>query len=265
MRTIGIHFAAPSSQKWMAVVRWERDAAELVYLDRIGHYLELADVVNTYELVGIDCALGWPRAFTEFVNSYAAKGSGAAHAYPSPIAPQFRYRLTDQIVMHTLPGLRLSSPVSSGAATATLQCAHVIAKKDYPPSAFGGPPDAGNVIEVSPQASLGQWEMPYQGYKASKGRSLLHKMVTTMVKDPLGPQVNLGPWFDTCRTNSHAFEALIAALTARAVALDRAIKPRNSAEVEAAMDEGWIWLPEKKSLSKLCNPPTQRCASGSPG
>jgi hypothetical protein len=99
----------------------------------------------------------------------------------------------------------------------------------------------GNLVEVYPPASLSRWGLPSKGYKTAKGRTLLSSKVSKMVKYNLfaGPWLRLDGRFDICRNEPDAFEAVIASLSARAVALERAIKPRNELQREATAAEGW--------------------------
>jgi predicted nuclease with RNAse H fold len=255
--TCGINLAAPRSNRWLAVIRWEDEKAELLELAQDFKDYPVAGVISGFDIVGINCPFAWPRSFAECVTNYAAKKMGGWSTGVESTGPQLNYRLTDEIVKHIVPGVRLPSAISGKTALATLQCAQAVADLGYPPSSFGGEVDPGSVVEVCPPASLSQWGMPYKGYKTAKGRSLLDAMATKLVKYYPGPWLRLGRWFDTCRTDPDAFEAVIAALTARAVAVGRAIKPRSVIELEYAATEGWIWIPDKGSLPGLCSTPAE--------
>jgi hypothetical protein len=65
------------------------------------------------------------------------------------------------------------------------------------------------------------------------------------------------PWLECSKehrraydASEHAFDALIAALTARAAALGLTAPPEGE-EVAPAELEGWIHLPERESLTRL--------------
>jgi hypothetical protein len=46
-----------------------------------------------------------------------------------------------------------------------------------------------------------------------------------------------------CIKNNHAFDALLCALTARAVAMSRTMLPETDEEISPAGIEGWIHVP----------------------
>lgn len=54
-----------------------------------------------------------------------------------------------------------------------------------------------------------------------------------------------------CVENDHAFDALIAAIVARAAHLDLVQYPTQEEDVELARVEGWIALPVPDSLDRL--------------
>lgn len=62
--------------------------------------------------------------------------------------------------------------------------------------------------------------------------------------------LSLGDYQDVVWTNSYAFDAMIASLTARAAALGLTSKPEAD-EVHAAKTEGWIRVPAPGSLEQL--------------
>jgi len=264
MHTFGVKLTAQPSRTWMAVIEWVDDTAKLVSLQHGAEDPEVIGMAMGPDIVGINCPFSWPRLFVEFLTKYTAGQEGGVSTELNPMNPELRYRVTDHIVTQVAPGARPPSPWSGSTAAATLRCATILAESGHTPASFGhvGYPDEffemygdypGNVFEVYPPASLSQWGLPYKGYRGATGQPLLSSMVTKMVKynHYAGPWLKLGRWLDTCRKEADAFEAVVASLSARAIRLDRAIKPGNKFELEAAAAEGWIWVPNEESLPGL--------------
>jgi hypothetical protein len=253
MHTFGVNLTAQPSRTWLAVIEWVDDTAELVHLQHGAEDPEVIGMAMGPDIVGINCPFGWPRLFVEFLTKYTAGQEGGVSAELNPMGQELRYRLTDHIVNAIAPGARPPSPSSGGTAAATLRCATILAKSGQPPASFDPNGKPGNVFEVYPPASLSQWGLPYKGYRGATGQPLLSSMVTKMVKYKhyAGPWLRLGRWLETCRNEADAFEAVVASLSARAIQLDRAIRPAKKIELQAAAAEGWIWVPNEESLPSM--------------
>jgi hypothetical protein len=99
---------------------------------------------------------------------------------------------------------------------------------------------AGLVAEVYPAAARRQWQL-------SPSRSVAELQTALpplRFADPSGAFAY--------ERNEHAFDALVAALVARAVALNLTELPRPS-ELSIAAAEGWIHLPLPSSLAALAS------------
>jgi len=77
----------------------------------------------------------------------------------------------------------------------------------------------GTVVEVYPAATLKTWNLPYRGYKRPPNRAALSRLVDALLQ--AAPWLSLGRHELTCRRSDHALDAVIAALTARAVGVHR--------------------------------------------
>ncbi|WP_370013408.1 DUF429 domain-containing protein [Nocardiopsis sp. Huas11] len=126
-----------------------------------------------------------------------------------------------------------------GCAAPICVCARwpVAVRCRCPSTSWELPPLAGTVVEVYPAASRTQWGL-------GPGRSMRELLESA-------------PWLECSKehrraydASEHAFDALIAALTARAAALDLTARPEGE-EIALAELEGWIHLPERESLTRL--------------
>jgi predicted nuclease with RNAse H fold len=106
--------------------------------------------------------------------------------------------------------------------------------------AAGSPVDragSGPVAEVYPAASLRRWGLTHSGYKQKTETDALGRLVDHLLDE--------APWLDwttheqAMRRSHDVFDAVIAAMTARAGALGQTIQPTRD-DVAAATAEGWI-------------------------
>ena len=108
----------------------------------------------------------------------------------------------------------------------------------------------GRFVEVYPAAALSIWGFRSTGYKRVKGASVRNQLVTEFVRRTerwleLGQDAK-----NKCKASDDAFDALIAALVARAAATGHC-ETTPPEDLDAARKEGWIALPEATSLDKL--------------
>jgi predicted nuclease with RNAse H fold len=230
--------AAEAARTAVALVDWSPGGARVS-----GVLLEVADgaIVDAIlgaQKAGIDCPLGWPRAFVEFVVAHQA-----GHvAVPSDVLGRdwrrlLAYRVTDSVVREST-GLIPLSVSADRIAHAAMRCAGLLSAL----AAAGRPVDragAGLVVEVYPAASLRGWGLPHRGYKRASNASARAALVDALLA--AAPWLSLGAYADVCRRVDDALDAVVAALTARAVALGYATTP--GPHLAAAEVEGWIALP----------------------
>ena len=93
-----------------------------------------------------------------------------------------------------------------------MRCADLLAQRDEPVDRAGG----GAVVEVYPAASLKQWGLPARSYKGRGNAPALGLLVDALLK--AASCLDLGECAGACRKSDDAFDALVAALTARAAA-----------------------------------------------
>lgn len=239
MRTIGVDLAVADNNTAAAEITWDEYGAAVGPV-RAGctddELLDLLGNLDPDERAGVDCPFGWPLAFTRAVHAHA-------HHQPWPGRGQerradyrqMRLRRTDVHVRQVSGRLPLSVSFDKlGAAAA--RWAHLADALDQ----RGRPVDrsgSGPVLEVYPAASRSMWGL---GHKRGM-RELLESApwLRCAEKDQRG--------YDA---NEHAFDALIAALTARAASLGLTARPERE-DIAVAQQEGWIHLPEQGSLPRL--------------
>jgi hypothetical protein len=208
----------------------------------------LLEALAEADKAGIDCPLGWPGAFVEFVVAYQGGTLPVPAGYPeSGWRDDLTLRVTDQVVRE-VTGLRPLSVSADLIAHVALRCACLLtrfASAGYPVDRGGG----GTVTEAYPAASLKVWGLPHSGYKRPKDTRLLGEIVDSITAR--GNWLEFGDSLDVCRRRHDAMDAVIAALTARAAALGRTLRPRTATEAAAAETEGWIAIPNGDSLDAL--------------
>ena len=96
------------------------------------------------------------------------------------------------------------------------------------------------MVEVYPAAALRWWALPASGYKGSKRRAELGQLVSRLMQ--VAPWLHLGEYEALCRHSDDAFDAVVAALIARAKALGGVTQPPEQ-DRATAEGEGWIVLP----------------------
>jgi predicted nuclease with RNAse H fold len=233
VRTVGVDLAAQARHTAVAVVDWDAAAARLVDVEIPADDDAVVSRAAGADKVGIDCPLGWPEPFVEFLRLQQA-------GVPE-IVPEWRalaYRRTDQHV-RAVTGLTSLSVSTDRIGLTAMRAARLqgrLAACGHDVRRDG----AGLIVEVYPAAGLKLWRLPHNRYK---GRGN-HAALGTLVDSLLGcaPWLELGDHERVCRLSDHVFDALVAALLARAAACGRAAEPEPQ-DHDTAAAEGWIALP----------------------
>ena len=238
MLTAGIDLAAEDTNTAVAWIRWTATGAILEKLI-VGAGDDDLLRAAAADKAGIDCPLGWPEPFVEFI---IAHHRGELAAPTDLIGRDWRrslaWRRTD-VVTHELTGRLSLSVAADRIAHTAMRCAALLARlaeDGQPVDRSGG----GTVVEVYPAASLKQWGLPYRGYKGRQNSGALNDLVDGLTT--AGPWLQLGNFEPVCRGSDHAIDAVVAALTARAAAIGQATSP-GPADLAVATTEGWIALP----------------------
>ena len=239
MLTVGVDLAAEPRNTAVARIRWTQTSAEVQAVGVGADDPVLVAEVAASDKAGIDCPLGWPRRFVEFVAQHQA----GAFAAPADMAGkdwrrQLAFRQTD-LITRSATGLIPLSVAADRIGLAAMRCAGLLSRlaaAGHPVDRFG----AGVVVEVYPAAALKHWDLIYRRYKGTANTTVRHQLVDTLTAAI--PWLSLGDHERGCRRSDHALDAVIAALNARAAALGLTTTPAAE-QLDAARTEGWISLP----------------------
>jgi predicted nuclease with RNAse H fold len=245
MRTLGVDLAAADVRTAIAAVEWSDGQATVQALQLGVSDDELVDAILEADKAGLDCPLGWPAKFVEFV--VAQQDGRLSPAGGSQWRRELAYRLTDEIV-RAETGLVPLSVSADRIAHAAFRCAALLARL----AAQGHPVDrCGDsvVVEVYPAAALRRWDLTHRGYK-TPGRGGHDSLVDELAA--AAPWLRLGRYEQLCRQSHDAFDAILAAMAARAAAIGKVLTP-DAAQREVARTEGWIALPTCR-LDELIQP-----------
>jgi hypothetical protein len=106
------------------------------------------------------------------------------------------------------------------------------------------------VVEVYPAAALKRWGFVSRGYKRAKGGGVRASLVESFRRATSGWLDASDACWERCVGSDDAFDAVIAALVARAADLDLC-DPCPSELKDVATREGWIALPLADCLDRL--------------
>lgn len=240
MLTVGVDLAAEAVRTAVAWLDWSAPGrARLVGVAAGADDGLIVEAVTGADKAGIDCPLGWPDKFVDFVTAHRA-----GHVeVPEGVAGRtwrrdLAWRVTDQVV-YARTGLTPLSVSADRIAHATMRCAAVLAEL----ARRGRPVDRrgdGAVVEVYPAACLKGWGLPHRGYKRAANLSELGRLVDRLLE--AAPWLDLGEYDPICRASDDATDAVVSALAARASALGLVTVPEPG-QAGAAGTEGWIALP----------------------
>jgi len=237
MRTAGVDLAAEAKGTALAVIEWRAAAAQLVELHLGVADPAIVEAAREVDKLGIDCALGWPDAFVQFVTAHAS-GSPDTPAVDGSMEWRrtLAYRETDRRAREITGRWPLSVSTDRLGLTA-MRCAGLLARL----AESGTPIDrsgAGLVAEVYPGASLRLWGFDTRGYRADAEvrRHLLARLTTE------APWLDLAGFAEVMVASGDAFDAVVAALAARSASLGLSLPPEPGV-LEQARREGWIALP----------------------
>ena len=246
MLSAGVDLAAEPKGTALAVVAWSEDHARLVDLQVGVADGAIVEVANQVDKIGIDCAFGWPVEFVEFVVQHSDLESAQQEVDGGmDWRRRLAFRETDRFVRSRTKRWPLSVSTDRLGLTA-MRCAGLLARIQ----ASGVPVDRagfGTVVEVYPGATLRLWGFDTTGYRISPAaRATLLRLIQ-----------DEAPWFDVTLfaplmiASGDAFDAVVAAMAARSVALGNYEAP-SDAQIERARSEGWIALPTGLISDLIC-------------
>jgi predicted nuclease with RNAse H fold len=237
VRTAGVDLAAEPAGTALAILEWDASRASLIDLKCGVTDDIIVSAAPGIQKIGIDCALGWPREFVEFLvqNDRVVQTPNVLDG-GMEWRRHLAYRETDRQTREVTGRWPLSVATDRLGVTA-LRAAGLLSRL----AAAGVDVDRsgqGSVVEVYPGASLRLWSLHTVGYKTSKdAREMLLRALHAAA-----PWLDLGDWAELMVDSSDAFDAVIAALAARSAALGLSTAPTEEHR-EQAQVEGWIALP----------------------
>jgi predicted nuclease with RNAse H fold len=240
--TVGVDLAAEPKTTAVAVLDWAAGptvtalrcpADDAAIVTRTGNAAK----------IGLDCPLGWPEPFVEFVLAHRA-GQETASADSVAARRPLAYRATD--VYCQQQGLRPLSVSADRIAHAAFRAVALLPKLGAGVDRSG----AGLVVETYPAGSLRRWGMLSRGYKRTAGQPLLVETAERLA-DTIGLRFSESADRELFATSDHAFDAVVAALTARLATIKGAVDPIPPDCAGRARVEGWIALPTTESLDLL--------------
>ncbi|MDF2442598.1 MAG: hypothetical protein JWR01_801 [Subtercola sp.] len=258
MITAGVDLAAEPKGTALAVIEWPEPggrgsgrgsgfAATLTSLTLGVDDAQVADCATQVDRLGIDCALGWPDDFVQFIVAHHEgrvldPGIDGGIDWRRTLA----YRETDRVVRERTGRWPLSVSTDRLGLTAMRAAGLLarIAERGIPIDRSG----SGLVVEIYPVASLRLWGLRTAGYRADALRR------AELIADLLAA----APWFDVqgfgplMQSSTDAFDAVVAALATRAAAVGLADRP-GERMLARARREGWVALPNG-SLQSLVDP-----------
>ena len=238
MLIAGLDLAAEPKASALAVIDWNEQHAELVSLELGVSDARVVSAASDFAKLGIDCALGWPVSFTEFLNSLTGELSSEAFSADKDFRRNLAYRETDRN-LHSLTGRWPLSVSTDRLGLTAIRAAGILSQlssEGYGLDRSG----SGLVVEVYPGATLRAWGFATAGYRDS----------AEVRFGLLGVLRERAPWFKLpdellkmAGESCDSFDAIFAALAARAAHLGRYHKP-SASQLKLAKSEGWMALPD---------------------
>lgn len=260
MRSAGVDLAAEPSATGIAEIQWSTNGATVTSLSLGVDDGAIRRVAAVVDKLGIDCPLGWPEEFLQFVTAHQS-----GHVVcPSAVAGidwrrRLAYRETDRAVRrHT--GLNPLSVAADRIGLTAMRAAGLLAALASDGRAVDRA-GTGVVVEVYPAATLKCWGLPSRGYKGASNREVLSCLVDALLA--AAPWLDLGPFTPLCRASDDAFDSVVAALASRAAWLSRVTVPLDGAEKELAPREGWIAIPTCELSALVGASPSSGAEAGS--
>lgn len=254
MRTAGVDLAAESTRTALAIIEWSPERARLRQLSLNVTDSEITDAVADVTKLGVDCAFGWPDEFVAFIADHA----NLVRPHLADGGMEWRrtlaFRETDRNVREKTGRWPLSVSTDRLGLTA-MRCAGLLHRLAASGRVVDRSGREGVVVEVYPGATLRLWGWDARGYRTDP--DVRRSLVERMKQD--APWLEIGRQMEMMVGSSDAFDAVIAALAARAAALGRYDLPTSEQQARAER-EGWIALPSCPIGDLLQPPPTPLAA-----
>ena len=261
-RVAGVDLAAEAAGTALAVLSVSGAAVALESLHLGVDDETIVRATRGVELIGIDCAFGWPSDFVDFVSRHSgavehtAAAGGVQPAGPAaaleatgdpPALPatgdlawrrRLAYRETDRVVTERT-GARPLSVATDRLGMTALRCAVLLnrlAADGRVVDRSGEHPSA--VVEVYPAMALRVWGIGRPGYKTATDARLA--LIADL--EHAAPWLDLGEHRALMAASADALDAVLAALVAVAHGRGASIPP-EAHQRALATTEGWIAIP----------------------
>lgn len=236
MLVAGIDLAAEPKGTALAVIEFINQKAQLVFLEQGLDDKGLIDKTIIADKIGIDCAFGWPIEFAKFI----AQNQDPTNKNPIDGGMDFRrtlsHRETDRQIKELTGRWPLSVSTDRLGLTA-MRCAGLLSR--YQQAGIKVDRSGqGTLAEVYPGATLRTWSFDTTNYRVNK--EVRAKLIKELNKQ--APWLELGTSAALMIESCDSFDAVIAALAARAVFQGNYSKPTKDQQAAAEI-EGWICLP----------------------
>lgn len=245
MITAGVDLSSQPAHTASCVIEWSAGGATVSGLAVGVDDDAIRSLAGEVDKLGLDVPLGWPVDFVAAVADHSRRGSWPA-AYDHSDTSAYRYRRTDLWVWKAL---KTSPPLSVSTDRIALPAMRAAALLSRLPGRvmLDG---SGVVVEAYPAAALRRWGFPSRGYKRKDNASGRRVLVESLFKATSGWLVLGRAEAELCRQSDDAFDALVAALVARAAAVGL-VDPVPEQDKAHAEREGWIAVPVTGSLRRL--------------
>lgn len=236
MISAGIDLSAEPKGTALALLDFNNNKAKLVLLEQGLEDKDLIDKTINADKIGIDCALGWPMKFFEFLKDHQDLKNQTLIDGGIDFRRTLAYRETDREI-HRLTGRWPLSVSTDRLGLTAIRTAGLLSKYQASGVAIDRSGE-GRLVEVYPGATLRNWNLGTKNYRVdSRARqNLLDQLLAQ------APWLELGENQEKMLESTDCFDAVIAALATRAAYRGQYQKPSKDQQ-EAARVEGWIALP----------------------
>ena len=236
MLTAGVDLAAEPKGTALAIIEWNKTSATLVDLQLGVADEQIVEAAQVVDKLGIDCALGWPIEFVDFLNNHANPNSNVFPDGGMDWRRRASFRESDRHVKEVTGKWPLSVSTDRLGLTA-MRCAGLqgrLQQSGIEVDRSG----SGQIVEIYPGATLRLWGFDTTGYRAQE--EVREELLRSIQNET--PWLNLDSYRDLMISSTDAFDAVIASLATRAAAIGKYAEPPRE-NLERAKIEGWIALP----------------------
>ena len=238
MITCGVDLSSQTTDTAVAVIDWSSSSPRVTQVEVGVDDEAILDAIAGSAAAAIAAPFGWPDAFVDFlVGNRAGRLPEPRRVATTSGRDLIMYRITD-LRLREMLGLRLMASTASAIAPTTLRCAGILERlreRGVAPARGGG----GRVVEAYAPASLFAWGLDEPKYKTTPAARV--RIVEQLARRL---SLDLGSFRASIMESDDALDALVCALTARAVALGRWRRPIDPEETRHAPTEGWVCVPE---------------------